>query len=192
MQLILASSSRYRKELLERLGFTFQQQASNINEDDYKKNYESPLILAQSLAHAKALDVAMLNPSSLVIGSDQVCCLGNKIYSKAGSYELAKQTLMELSGKTHQLHTAVSLICKEKKIEINFSETISLKMRTLTEADIENYLRRDEPYDCAGSYKIESYGISLFDAIECHDQTAIIGLPLLALNRHLLNFLARN
>jgi septum formation protein len=192
MQLILASSSRYRRELLERLDFPFIQQASQTNEDEFKKSFPSPLSLAQQLAKAKAQDVARANPSALVIGSDQVCCFGEKIYSKAGTIEVAKNILNELSGKTHHLHTAVSLICLEKKIEIIFAETVIMKMRQLELSEIDRYLELDQPIDCAGCYKIESHGISLFESIECRDHTAIIGLPLMALNQHLLKLLPRD
>jgi septum formation protein len=192
VQLILASTSRYRKELLEKLNFPFLQMASNVDEDQYKNKGHSPLLLAQKLAKAKALEVAKANPASLIIGSDQVCCLNDKIYSKAGSREMALKILTELSGKTHQLHTSVSLICIDRQLEINFHETIALKMRNLNLKEIETYLDLDQPLDCAGCYKIESHGVSLFEEINCRDHTAIIGLPLIELNQHLLKLLPRN
>jgi septum formation protein len=194
MQLILASTSKYRKELLNKLGFKFKQIGSDVDEENFKQSSNAPISIAQNLAKAKALSVANNYPDDLVIGSDQVCSLGQQIFSKAENFENAMQVLKQLSGKTHQLHTAVSLISVNHNIDIEFIETVDLKMRNLTEIEITNYLKQDHPYDCAGCYKIESYGISLFEEIICADHSAIIGLPLLKLNQHLLqlNNLARD
>jgi septum formation protein len=184
-KILLASTSVYRKELLARLGLAFDCIAPNVDELPYQQKILDPKELALTLAHAKAQAVATQFPEAIVIGSDQVACLGDEIFGKAGSNENAFLQLKKLSGKTHQLLTAFCVMSKEATLtKINAT---TLKMRNLTDLQIKNYLRLDNPVDCAASYKLELRGISLFEEIQTSDYTAIIGLPLIELARTLAN-----
>jgi septum formation protein len=183
MDLILASSSKYRATLLKRLGIKFKQISANIDEDKVKHNTLSPLQIAQSLALIKAQDVFNTNHNSLCIGSDQVVAIDNKILGKPGTKGKAIEQLKLMSAKTHQLITSVALVGPETRIE--FTDTTTLKMRCLSELEIEAYVNLDLPLDCAGSYKLEESGIALFEDINSKDQSAITGLPLIKLTTEL-------
>lgn len=183
--LILASTSKYRGALMGQLGWTFTQSAPEVNEDDYKQDGLSPGDLAIKLAELKAQNVFNRNPHALVIGSDQVCSLGDLIFDKPGSEEKAIQQLSLMSGKAHKLLTAVSIIFPQGKT--TFLNETTLHMRALSDEEIIRYVKNDSPLDCAGSYKLESYGIKLFSKIEMEDQTAIIGLPLIKVTDVLLS-----
>lgn len=181
MQLILASTSRYRRELLARLGVQFECHAPRVDEDSLKDPALDPAELAQLLARTKARSLAEAFPDAAILGSDQVCACGGRIYSKPGNFERAAGQLAALAGRTHRLLTAVALA--HPGGETTMLDTTSLQMRSLSSAEIERYLTADQPFDCAGSYAIERRGIALFERIESADQTAITGLPLLAVAR---------
>ena len=180
-ELILASTSKYRRELLERLRVPFRCEAPNVDEAALKASYGAipAQTLACRLAEAKADEVGLRFPKSVIIGSDQVCVCEGQILSKPGTAKRAVEQLRMLAGKTHKLLTA---ICVRHPTEtIVDCDCTELKMRLLTSREINRYVAADQPLDCAGSYKLESLGISLFESIRSDDHTAIVGLPLLHL-----------
>lgn len=179
-RLVVASTSRYRLELLERLGVPFRAVAHHCNEDAFKHMGLRPLELATKLSRAKAESVANAHPGAYVLGSDQVCVLGDAILSKPETPERAEAQLARLSGKTHELITALAL----RHPDGTFAERVSvhrMTVRALSPGAIERYVAADMPLDCAGSYKIEGRGIALFTSIVGDDFTGIVGLPLIAL-----------
>lgn len=182
MNLILASTSKYRASQLEKLGVRFLVQAPQFDEEPLKKEGHTPFELSQLLALGKARSVAEHNPHDVVIGSDQVAHLDELLLSKPGSLEKAVQQLELMAGKVHTLTTSVAVIGPQTHPLI-FTNQTHLHMRKLSTREIKAYLKKDEPFDCAGSYKIESFGISLFEKIETTDFSSIIGLPLLELNK---------
>ncbi|QNP47969.1 Maf family nucleotide pyrophosphatase [Diaphorobacter aerolatus] len=175
--LILGSTSRYRRELLERLRIPFEVAAPDV--DETPRPDESPRELALRLAAAKAHAVAAQHPGAIVIGSDQVADLHGEPLGKPGTHERAVAQLQQMRGQSMVFHTAVSVVC----LDTGFSQTdlapVQVRFRELGDAEIERYLRAEQPYDCAGSAKSEGLGISLLDAIESDDPTALIGLPLI-------------
>ncbi len=177
--LILASTSPYRRRLLERLGVAFLVLAPDCDEATYQGQGLNPLALARVLAAAKAASVSTSHAEAIVIGSDQVCALGHEVLGKPGDRQGAIGQLQRLRGRTHQISTAVCVRRGTQAIE--FADTSDLAMRALTDAEIERYVDADQPFDCAGSYKIEGKGIALFDRVTSADHTAITGLPLLQL-----------
>ena len=178
-RIILASKSPYRKELLQRLGISFECSPSNVNEALFKDQIKDPIELTRVLALEKAKKVANENQNALIIGSDQVCHIEGKILGKAGDLDTAFKQLSLLSAKVHELITSYTII--DGKNTVTKTNITKLYMRNLTDNQIKNYLRVDNPIDCAGSYKLELNGISLFSKIETDDHTAIIGLPLICL-----------
>jgi len=189
MQIVLASTSPYRKQLLTNAGIPFKAMSPKLDEQPFKQKGLSPKALAATLAKEKAAAVAeQLSKddlkTSIVIGSDQVACLGDLIFNKPGSMEKAQQVLSKLSGQTHELITSVCLITDAK--EEVFTNITKLKMRALEEPAIRAYLEEDKPFDCSGSYKLESAGIRLFESIDSNDFTAIQGLPMINLCSRLL------
>jgi len=180
-QLILASGSTYRRELLSRIVSSFDTQIPGVDEDAIKNSGRSPLQTACTLASMKADTVAALNPSAIVIGSDQLVDLNGVILGKPGTPEQCCRQLTAMSGRTHRLITAVCVRTDTHSFE--FTELTELQMHSLSPAEIQRYVERDAPIDCAGSYRIEAAGIALFRAIRTTDSTAIIGLPLLRLSR---------
>lgn len=180
---ILASTSRYRRELLSRLGVPFETCAPLVDEETLKDPALSPEALAEKLAAAKAGSLLASAPQAVILGSDQVCACEGQILNKPGDFANACQQLEFLSGRTHQLFTAVCLVYGEERLQ--HVDITSLHMRRLTRAEIERYVAADEPYDCVGSYKLEQRGITLFESIDARDHTAITGLPLIAVS-HLL------
>ena len=184
--LILASSSTYRKKLLLRIASDFSVIKPKLDEDDFKKHISEPKILAETLAEQKALEVFKNHPEAVVIASDQLVSLDGEILGKPHNFEGAFNQLTKMQGKPHHLFTSVCVMNKDRK-EIYTDETI-LKMKALDEAQIELYINLDEPFDCAGSYKIEEHGIALFESIETNDHTAITGLPLIKLSMLLEEF----
>jgi septum formation protein len=177
LPLILASTSPYRKELLQKLNLPFQSQAPICDEDFYKKDIHDPVKLASVLAEQKALSLA--TKQNCVIGGDQVAALGNEILGKPKSFEKACEQLEKMQGKTHRLITAICVICQEKKYPI--LDITEIKMRALSREQIEAYVHLDNPLDCAGSYKIEKSGMILMDEIKSQDFSAIQGIPLIEL-----------
>ena len=175
--LVLGSSSRYRRELLERLHLPFTVAAPESDESPLPG--EAPHALALRLALAKAHAVAALHPQAIVIGSDQVADLAGEPLGKPGNHERATAQLRRMSGRTVVFQTAVAVVCSDS----GFSEVdiapVEVRFRPLDDATIERYLRAEQPYDCAGSAKSEGLGIALLDAIHSDDPTALIGLPLI-------------
>ncbi len=186
MKLVLGSSSVYRKNLLSRLGFPFLTYKPDVDEDSWKEKKLSPLNLSKELAIAKAQDVLKHYPDCLILGSDQVAEVDGIILGKPLDEKNHEIQLKLLSGKTHSLWTAVALVTNTQVI--SWVQHTQLRMRALTDLEIKSYVQRREALDCAGGYKIESFGISLFDKIETDDPTAIEGLPLLTLAQELRKF----
>lgn len=184
LNLILASTSRYRRELLERLGYPFETKASSVDETPLEG--ETPELLALRLAIAKARAVAQENPGSVVIGSDQVCALGNQPLGKPHNFEGAVRQLTAMQGQTLVFHTAVCVIGTDGSEQTCVSDT-RIQMRRLSQKAIEDYVRREEPYDCAGSAKIEKLGIALMQSVSSDDPTSLIGLPLMRVTTMLMN-----
>jgi septum formation protein len=191
--LILASTSSYRRMLLERLGVPFTVRAPDCDEDAFKEVLRSGAQgrastagasqeLAERLALEKALSVARHEPDSFVIGSDQVVDLAGEILGKPGSASAAEDQLSRMSGREHQLITALA-ICGPNGVCEQHTDVTRMRMRRLSGEEIARYVAQDRPLDCAGSYKIECLGIALFERIECADHNAIAGLPLLALSQ---------
>lgn len=184
MRLILASSSPYRKNMLERLGLPFVSQSPDIDETPHAG--EHPVDLAMRLSKAKAYKVIQTNPQTLVIGSDQVATLDGTPIGKPGSFEQARLQLQQLSGQTVEFHSALCLTDGQRDLIADV--VTQCHFRTLTDDEIVTYLKRDKPYDTAGSAKAESLGIALMEKIRSDDPTAIIGLPLIELSRMLRAF----
>lgn len=176
--LILASASPYRRELLSRLGVEFRVRPADV--DEGRLPGEAPLDMARRLAAVKARAAATGQPG-LVIGSDQVAALGDEVLAKPGDRGRAMDQLRRQSGRTVLFHTALCLLDTERGFESVAVETVRVRFRQLDDAEIGRYLDADEPYDCAGSFKSESLGISLCEGIECSDPTALVGLPLIRL-----------
>ncbi len=176
-ELVLASTSRYRRELLERLGMPFSVEAPDI--DEAPLSGEPAAGVARRLALGKALTIAGQRPLSIVIGSDQVADLNGRIIGKPGSHEAATRQLRAMQGQAVVFHTAVAVVCMATAFEAVEVVTVRAQFRTLSTTDIERYLRIERPYDCAGSAKVEGLGIVLMERVESDDPTALIGLPLI-------------
>ena len=175
--LVLASTSRYRRELLERLGLAFRCEPPAV--DETPRAAEAPAALALRLALEKAREVAQRFPDAVVIGSDQVADLGGEALGKPGTHERAVAQLRRMRGKTVVFQTAVAVVCESSGFEQAELAQVRATFRSLTDAQIESYLRIEKPYDCAGSAKSEGLGIALLDRIDNDDPTALIGLPLI-------------
>lgn len=173
--LILASTSRYRRELLERLRLNFSIVAPEVDETPLPA--EAPAVLAQRLALAKAQAVARLHPQALVIGSDQVADLQGQCLGKPGDHDKAVAQLRAMRGREVIFQTAVALVAPG--LVLQELAQVQVRFRDLADEEIERYLRAEQPYDCAGSAKSEGLGIALLDAIDSDDPTALIGLPLI-------------
>jgi len=174
---ILASTSRYRRELLTRLQIPFAAVAPEVDETPLPG--EAPRALAQRLALAKARAVAVRHPDAIVIGSDQVADLNDAALGKPGTHERAAAQLACMSGQRVVFHTAIAVVCPAMGYLGQDLATVEVQFRTLASAEIEHYLRAEQPYDCAGSAKSEGLGIVLTEAIASDDPTALIGLPLI-------------
>lgn len=181
--LILASTSRYRRALLERLGVPFTAIAPDVDEASVKARIGEPDAAAVALARAKAEAVAAEHRDAVVIGSDQIATIDGRILDKPGSAARAIEQLQSLRGRTHRLVTAVAIAHPAGLVE--FVDVTSLTMRAVDDAALARYVAAEQPFDCAGSYKIEGRGIALFATISSADQTAIVGLPLLRLAQEL-------
>jgi septum formation protein len=176
-RLILASTSRYRRELLQRLRTPFDVEAPGVDESPLPG--ETPHDLALRLALEKAHAVAARHPTAWVIGSDQVADLAGQAIGKPGNHERAVQQLLQMSGQGVVFQTAVAVVHKASGFAATDIAPVRVRFRKLSVAEIERYLRAEEPYDCAGSAKSEGLGIALLEAIESDDPTALIGLPLI-------------
>lgn len=175
--LVLASTSRYRRELLARLALPFETAAPDV--DEISRAGEAPRELALRLALEKAQAVAARKPQAIVIGSDQVADLHGQPLGKPGTHERAAAQLARMSGQTVLFHTAVAVVQASRGFAQSSLATVTVRFRALDAATIERYLLAEQPYDCAGSAKSEGLGIALLQAIESDDPTALIGLPLI-------------
>lgn len=181
-RLVLGSSSPYRRELLARLGHPFDTRSPDVDESPLPG--ETPLGLARRLAELKARVVAQgFDDDVVVIGSDQVADLAGLPLGKPGHHAAAVLQLRALRGQFVHFHTAVCVVRPHTGQVLQAIETVAVAFRDLSDEDIETYLQREQPYDCAGSAKCEGLGITLLDRIESADPTALVGLPLIATSR---------
>lgn len=185
MKLVLASTSRYRRELLSRLRMPFEVLAPNVDETPLPG--EAPAATALRLSVLKAQAAASLHPDALIIGSDQVLMLGDEQLGKPGNFDKAFAQLQKMQGHAMVFHTALTLLNSATGRAQTRDVPTVVHIRPLTDAQIEAYLRKETPYDCAGSAKSESLGIALMQRMESPDPTALIGLPLMALTEMLMN-----
>ena len=179
MKLILASTSPYRRELLGRLGLPFETASPGV--DESPQPGETPQRLVERLACAKAEAVAAAEPEALVIGSDQVAVCEGRVLGKPGDHAAAVEQLRNASGRTVTFYTGLCLINTARGTRQQCVEPFWVVFRELTGEQIESYLEREQPYDCAGSFKSEGLGIALFRRMEGHDPSALMGLPLIRL-----------
>lgn len=176
-QLILASTSPYRRKLLERLAVDFEVIAPEVPED-YRSG-ESPTDRALRLATAKAQAVSTRHPQALVLGSDQVGASGGEVLDKPGDARRCREQLQRLSGHTAHFYTACVLLGARPGLHLAHVDTTTVVFRGLSASEIDRYVARERPFDCAGGFRAEASGIALFDCIESQDPTALIGLPLI-------------
>jgi MAF protein len=181
MDIILASTSPYRRALLQRLQLPFRCVAPPV--DESRLPGEAPATMAGRLALAKAQSVALLHPEALVIGSDQVAALDDRVLGKPGSHQAARDQLQACSGRELDFYTGVALACAARGLQQVHVEPFRVVFRSLDSARIETYLQREQPYDCAGSFKWEGLGIALFTRLQGDDPTSLEGLPLVSLVR---------
>jgi septum formation protein len=183
MKIVLASTSAYRRMLLERLQIPFVTASPRVDEKPLEN--ESPAATADRLAREKAWAVAGQFPDALIIGSDQVAHIGNEIFGKPGTVERAFAQLRRMSAQTVVFHTALAVVnTRSGRVQCESIPT-RVKFRELTDAEIIRYIDKEQPLDCAGSAKSEALGITLLDSLSGDDPTALIGLPLIALSRML-------
>jgi septum formation protein len=175
--LVLGSTSPYRRELLARLRIPFVTASPEVDETPHIG--ETPQQLALRLALAKARAVALQFPQAVVIGSDQVADLDGEPLGKPGQHDRAVAQLRRMRGQLVIFQTAVSVVCLASQFEETQLAQVKVRFRDLSDAEIEAYLRAEEPYDCAGSAKSEGLGIALLDSIDNDDPTALVGLPLI-------------
>jgi septum formation protein len=180
-RLILASGSAYRKLLLARLGLPFDVLAPDVDETAPPGEAPADTALRLSLLKAKAVS----QPGALIIGSDQVCSSGERRYGKPGSHEAAAQQLRELSGRSADFHTAVTVLDSDTGEHESRVVLCRVGFRDLDERRIQSYLGKEKPYDCAGAAKSEGLGIALIAGMETDDPTSLVGLPLIALSEML-------
>ena len=180
---VLGSTSRYRRELLERLRIPFTVSAPGVDETPLPG--EAPQALARRLALAKARAVAALHPDAVVIGSDQVADLAGQALGKPGEHARAVQQLRRMRGQTVIFQTALAVVCLASGYEQVDLAEVRVVFRDLSDDEIEAYLKAEQPYDCAGSAKSEGLGIALLESIDNDDPTALIGLPLIRTARML-------
>ncbi|EQC47675.1 nucleoside triphosphate pyrophosphatase [Bacteriovorax sp. Seq25_V] len=186
MKLILGSSSIFRQNQLKQFGITFDSVSPELDEDKIKNSDHSPYEISRELSLAKAQVILQQYPDAIIIGADQVLDFEGQIFSKPKTEEKAIEQLSKLQGKTHKLITSYALVSKDKQIVE--SVVSSMTMKALTQKQITNYVKRDQPLHSCGSYKLETLGIALFDKIDCPDHSAIIGLPLISLSKALTEF----
>jgi len=179
MKLVLASSSRYRRELLERLGLPFTTRSPDIDERPLAD--EAPAALVARLARLKAEVVASAVPDAIVIGSDQVAFASGAVLNKPGTADAAIAQLTTMSGATATFYTGLCVINANTGAVYTAVETVEVTLRTLTCAEIVDYVAREQPLDSAGSFKSEGLGIALFESVRSDDPTTLIGLPLIRL-----------
>jgi septum formation protein len=175
--LILASTSPYRRELLTRLGVAFEVMAPRVSESHIAG--ESPADRALRLAQEKARAVAREHPEALVIGSDQVAAGADGVLDKPGDAARSRVQLAGLSGHSARFYTACAVHGERASVHLAHVDTTTVMFRVLSADEIERYVARERPFDCAGGFKVEALGVALFDYIESVDPTALIGLPLI-------------
>jgi septum formation protein len=175
--LILASTSRYRASLLQRFGLDFTTQNPNV--DEAERHGESPRARAFRLSEGKAEAVAQRFPTAIVIGGDQVPAASTTILNKPGNAANCREQLMLLSGSSAEFYTACTVRCLETGVKLSHVDTTAVKLRPLSDAEIDRYIEREKPYDCAGGFKAEALGITLFERIDSEDPSAIVGMPLI-------------
>lgn len=180
--LVLASTSRYRRALLARFGLPFECVDPEVDEQALAAGVHEPGAVASLLARAKAHAVAATRPDATILGADQVVDLEGTILGKPGTIEAARAQLAAMAGREHRLVTAVCL-CAPGRPDAELVDVHRMRLRALTKSEIERYVAADAPLDCAGSYKVEQLGISLFESALGDDFTAIEGLPLMGLAR---------
>ncbi len=178
-ELVLASTSRYRRALMQRLGVSFRCVAPDFEERSLSPQGMTPLELAEALAAGKAASIARREPAAVVIGCDQVVALEGRIFGKPQTRIRAIDQLLAMAGRSHELITALAVLAGGESFR--HTDVTRMQMRALSAAEIARYVDRDLPLDCAGAYKLEERGIVLFETIESADHTAITGLPLVAL-----------
>ena len=174
---ILGSTSRYRRELLGRLRLPFEVVGPDVDETPLPG--EAPAALARRLALAKAQAVAERHPGAVVIGSDQVADLAGEALGKPGTHDRAVAQLRRMRGRSVIFQTAVAVVCRDTGFTAQDLAPVRVQFRDLSDAEIEDYLRAEQPYDCAGSARSEGLGIALLDAIDNDDPSALVGLPLI-------------
>jgi len=184
--LVLASSSRYRKELLERLNIPFACKSPNI--DESRQNHESPASYVERLAIAKATALAKEYPKHLIIGSDQCSLVGSEIVGKPGTREAAITQLQASSDRTLTFLTGLAVIEPTSGWQRTAISRFEVEFRNLSQAEIERYVDAEQPLDCAGSFKSERLGVSLTRAMRGDDPTALVGLPLIQLSSFLREY----
>jgi len=185
MKLVLASTSAYRKMLLERLQLSFETDKPETDETALPN--EAPASTAERLSAEKARAVAPRHPGALIIGSDQVAYLGTEVFGKPSTAENAMRQLQRMRGETVVFHTALTLLNTRSGATQTIGVPTHARFRLLSDEEIQRYVEKERPLDCAGSAKSEGLGISLLEAMSGDDPTALIGLPLIALCRMLRN-----
>ena len=175
--LILASTSRYRAALLERFGLRFSTASPGVDEAGLPG--EAPRTRAQRLSDAKAEAVARQYPEAVIIGGDQVPAVGPTMLDKPGNAARCREQLKLLSGASAEFHTACTVRCVAIDLTLTHVDTTTVRLRTLGDAEIDRYIEREQPFDCAGGFKAEALGITLFERMDSEDPTAIVGLPLI-------------
>lgn len=175
--LILASTSRYRAELLGRLGLPFRTEAPGV--DEASEDGEAPRERALRLAHAKAAAVAARHPDAWVIGSDQVADLAGRILDKPGDAARCRAQLAAESGRSVEFHTAVVLHCARRSHRAEHVDRTVVRFRELAAGEIARYVELDAPFDCAGGFRSEGLGAALFASMETADPAALVGLPVI-------------
>ena len=184
--LVLGSSSPFRKALLEKLGLEFETDSPDIDETPLKN--ESPEDMVARLAKLKALAIAERHPNSIIISSDQCATLDGAIIGKPGEHEAAVEQLTNASGRAVTFYTSLCVMDTSSEQMEELVEPFHVYFRELSETQIENYLRKEEPYKCAGSFKSEGLGIALFERLEGKDPNTLVGLPLIELITMLRKF----
>lgn len=190
LPIVLASTSRYRRALLERLGLAMTCVAPDFDEEAARPGIGHLPLSEQALrlAEGKAAAVARVHPDALVIGGDQIAALGGTVLHKPGTAAQAEAQLERLAGQTHQLHTAVVVMHGASGRCVSAVDVHHMAMRPLSAEAIARYVAYDAPLDCAGSYRVESMGIALFERLSGEDFTAVVGLPLTRLVALLAEF----
>ncbi len=183
MKIVLASTSPFRKTILEKLGLPFETQSPHT--DETRLENEAPEKLVQRLALAKAQAVAGHYPDALIIGSDQVAVIDDEILGKPGTHEKAVAQLQRASGKTLRFFTGLCLLNTKTGDHQLEAAPFDVVFRKLNDRQIENYLQKEKPYNCAGSFKSEALGICLFEKLQGDDPNTLMGLPLIRLVRML-------